>query len=175
MIKVDEVFKIGRLLKPHGIKGEIAFAFDSDIFDRVDCSYLICMLDGILVPFFIEEYRFKGESTALVKFEDLDSDEKVKRLNNTDVYFPRKYLQQEDTGLDYTWNYFIGFRIINADNTEIGIIEEVDESTINILFIVSNGNDEHLIPASEDFIESIDEENKTIRMNLPEGLLDDIN
>ena len=69
MIKKDEVFKIGIFNKPHGVKGELSFTFTDDIFDRVDCEYLICLLDGIFVPFFIEEYRFRSDTTALVKLK----------------------------------------------------------------------------------------------------------
>ena len=36
MIKPEEVYKIGRLGKAHGVKGEVSFQFDDDIFDRVD-------------------------------------------------------------------------------------------------------------------------------------------
>ena len=56
--KKDEVFKIGIFNKPHGVKGEISFTFTDDIFDRVECEYLVCLLDGIFVPFFIEEYLY---------------------------------------------------------------------------------------------------------------------
>ena len=69
MIKKDEIFKIGIFNKPHGVKGEVSFTFTDDIFDRVDCEYLVCLLDGIFVPFFIEEYRFRSDTTALVKLE----------------------------------------------------------------------------------------------------------
>ena len=44
MIKKDEVFKIGIFNKPHGVKGEISFTFTDDIFDRVECEYLVCLL-----------------------------------------------------------------------------------------------------------------------------------
>ena len=69
MIKKEEVYKIGLFNKPHGIHGELQFTFTDDIFDRVDCDYLVCLLDGIFVPFFMEEYRFRSDSTALVKLE----------------------------------------------------------------------------------------------------------
>ena len=58
MIKREEVYKIGIFNKPHGIHGELSFTFTDDIFDRVEAEYLICLLDGILVPFFLEEYRW---------------------------------------------------------------------------------------------------------------------
>ena len=68
MIKQEEVYKIGRIGKPHGVKGEVNLMFTDDVFDRVDAEYLVLMVDGILVPFFMEEYRFRGDETALVKF-----------------------------------------------------------------------------------------------------------
>ena len=69
MIRREEVYKIGVFNKPHGIHGELSFTFTDDIFDRVEADYLICLLDGILVPFFLEEYRFRSDTTALVKLE----------------------------------------------------------------------------------------------------------
>ena len=48
MIRRDDVYKIGRLGKAHGIKGEITFPFEDDVFDRVDADYLILDIDAIL-------------------------------------------------------------------------------------------------------------------------------
>ena len=55
MIESNDVFPIGRLGKPHGVKGEICFHFNDDIFDRTEAEYLILSVDQILVPFFMEE------------------------------------------------------------------------------------------------------------------------
>ena len=54
MIKREDVYKIGRLGKAHGVKGEVSFQFTDDIFDSVDAEYLVLDVDGILVPFFME-------------------------------------------------------------------------------------------------------------------------
>ena len=77
MIRQEEVFHIGRIGKPHGVKGETTFQFTDDVFDRVDADYLVLQVDGILVPFFMEEYRFRTDTTALIKFEDVDSVERA--------------------------------------------------------------------------------------------------
>ena len=37
----DDVFKIGRLGKTHGVKGELSFHFTDDVFDRVDADYIL--------------------------------------------------------------------------------------------------------------------------------------
>ena len=56
MIRKEEVYKIGIFNKPHGIHGELSFTFTDDIFDRVDCDYFICLLDGIFVQCSLSYY-----------------------------------------------------------------------------------------------------------------------
>ena len=168
MIKEEEVYKIGKLGKTHGVKGEISFLFDDDVFDRVDADYLVLMVDGILVPFFMEEYRFRSDTTAIVKFEGIDTQERARELTGCDVWFPRALADSDDDTI--TWAAIVGFDIIDANSGKpVGRIASVDDTTLNILFCLEDGR---LIPASEDLITSIDKGNRTIMINIPEGLLD---
>lgn len=167
MIKEDEVYKIGRIGKPHGISGEVTLRFSDDVFDRVDADYLVLMVDGILVPFFIEEYRFRSDEVALVKFEDIDTKNRASELTGCDVFFPRHLADAGDDVL--TWSQIVGYDIVDvlSDKT-IGRIEAVDETTINTLLELSDGT---LIPAADEFIEDIDHEERKLMMRLPEGLV----
>ncbi len=170
MIRKEEVYKIGLFNKPHGIHGELQFTFTDDIFDRVDCDFLICLLDGIFVPFFIEEYRFRSDSTALVKLEGVDSAERARFFTNVEVYFPSKFVEEDDDA-ELSWNFFIGFQMEDIHHGSLGEIIEVDTTTMNTLFVVSRGEDEILVPAQEEFILGIDQQQKLITVDLPEGLL----
>ena len=167
MIKEDEVYKIGRIGKPHGISGGVTLRFSDDVFDRVDADYLVLMVDGILVPFFIEEYRFRSDEVALVKFEDIDTKDRASELTGCDVFFPRHLADAGDDVL--TWSQIVGYDIVDvlSDKT-IGRIEAVDETTINTLLELSDGT---LIPAADEFIEDIDHEERKLMMRLPEGLV----
>ena len=168
MIKEENIYQIGRLGKTHGVRGEISFLFDDDVFDRVDVDYLILKVDGIFVPFFIEEYRFKSDSNAIIKFEDIDTQERARELTGADVYFPRSLVENDDENL--SWPVLVGFDIIEASNGRtIGRIASVDDSTLNILFCLDDGR---LIPASENLITAIDQQTRTLTMHIPEGLLD---
>lgn len=171
MIKKEEVFKIGIINKPHGVKGEVSFTFTDDIFDRVeDCDYLVLLLDGILVPFFIEEYRFRSDNVALVKFEGIDSTEKAQTLTNVEVYYPVKFMDdQEEIS---SWNYFIGFRVEDIHHGCLGTVVDVDDATMNVLFVIENGDEEVLLPAHEEFILDIDRKKKILKVDIPDGLLD---
>ena len=167
MIRREEVYKIGRLGKTHGVRGEISFLLDDDVFDRTDADYLILDIDGILVPFFIEEYRFKTDSNALMKFDGIDTQERARELTGCDVYFPRT-LADEDEAV--SWAELVGYDLIDSNSGKaIGEIAAIDDSTINILFELTDGK---LIPASEELIQQIDTKRHQIEINLPEGILE---
>ena len=171
MIRDEEVYKIGMLTKAHGVSGELNFAFTDDVFDRVEADYLVCPMDGILVPFYLEDYRFRSNSAALVKFEGVDTEEQARRMVGVEVYFPKALAEEAGDG-EYAWNYFEGFTVVDAGRGELGRIEAVDDSTMNVLFEVSGlSGEEYLIPASEEFIDDIDHKERKIYMSLPEGLL----
>ena len=168
MIKEEDVYKIGRLGKTHGVRGEVSFLFDDDVFDRVDADYLILRADGILVPFFIEEYRFKSDANAIVKFDGIDTQERARELTGCDVFFPRSLAEGDDG--DISWSILVGFDILEADSGKaVGRIAAIDDATMNILFELEDGR---LIPASEDLITAIDQKSRTITMHIPEGLLE---
>lgn len=170
MIKKEEVFKIGIINKPHGVKGEVTFTFTDDVFDRVeDCDYLILLLDGIFVPFFIEEYRFRSDNAAIVKFEDVDTAEKARMFTNVEVYFPVKYMDEQDEIT--SWNYFIGFEVEDINHGDLGQIVDIDDATMNVLFIIEKDGEEILLPAHEEFIIELDRKKKYMKVNIPEGLI----
>ena len=172
MICEDEVYKIGMLTKAHGVSGELGMAFTDDVFDRVEADYLVCRMDGILVPFFMEDYRFRSNSTALVKFEGIDTEEQARRMVGVEVFFP-KALAEESEDDAYSWGYFVGFTIVGEETEEIGRIKAVDDSTMNVLFEVETPSGESLfIPAAEEWIDDIDHSARKIYMHLPEGLLE---
>ena len=171
MIRKEDVFKIGRLGKPHGIKGELSFMFTDDVFDRVDADYIVVETDGILVPFYIEEYRFRTDETALLKLEGIDTMDRAREFTNCDVFFPRELAEADDREL--TWAQIVGFTLVDdIYNKVIGSVRSVDDSTQNILFEVESPEGKSLlVPAAEDLITDVDQEKKQIRVQLPEGLL----
>ncbi len=168
MIRQEEVYKIGRLGKTHGVKGEVSFQFDDDIFDRTDADYLVLDIDSILVPFFMEEYRFRNDTVCLVKFCDIDTQQRAQELTGCDVYFPRTLAEEAEDVPSLA--SLVGFSIVDESSSKtVGRIADIDDSTVNILFELEDGT---LIPASNELIDDIDAEQQTITMNIPEGLLD---
>lgn len=172
MIKRETVYKIGVIGKPHGVRGEVCIRFADDVFDRVGADYLLLDMEGILVPFFMEEYRFRSDEMVLVKFCDIDTEERARELTGTEVYFPRSLAEEEDGQV--SWAQIIGFRLVDSRTGKvIGHIETVDETTLNTLFEVATDDGKQLlIPAGEDLIREVDSEKRIIKMEIPDGLLE---
>ena len=173
MIRQEEVYKIGKIGKPHGVKGELTLFFDDDVFDRVEAEYLVLCIDGILVPFYMDDWRFKTGETALVKFCDIDTKEQASELTGCEVFFPKHLSDRGDDEL--TWDEIKGYSVVdsNSGDAVVGTVVSVDESTVNVLLEVKtpSGNIV-LIPANEDMITNVDSEEKQIAVALPEGLID---
>lgn len=163
-----DTYKIGTLTRTHGIGGELSMNFTDDVWDRADADYVFLEVDGIQVPFFLEGWRFRSDSVALLKFQDIDSSESALEYVGADVYFPHDLTPEPSEDDEYTWRHFTGWKVVDDIAGEIGEIEHVEDSTANTIFFVGD----KLIPATEDFIEKIDAKERTIYMNLPEGLLD---
>lgn len=177
MIREDEITAVGKLLKTHALKGELNVLLDIDPGYLEEGNPAILDIDGIYVPFYAETVRTKGSFSYLVKFEGIDSEIEAKKLVNKTIYALRDRLKEymlDNYDEEYAlYDDLIGWTIKESDGKVIGKVIEIDTNTENELFIVETpeGNTVY-IPLTEDFIEKMDEDTKTIIMNLPEGLLD---
>lgn len=172
MIRKEEVFKIGQFAKPHGIKGELSLVTNSDVLDDAEDPYIICEMDGILVPFFVEDYRYKSDTITLVKLEDVDSEQDARMFVNKEVFYPLDAVDEEDLVGEMTWDSFIGYTVFDEQHGLLGKITEVDESTLNVLLNIDHDGEDLLIPAAEELITDADHEARTLTVSLPEGLLE---
>jgi 16S rRNA processing protein RimM len=170
MIRREDLVKIGKFNKPHGIKGELSFSFTNSSFERDEHPFLLCELDGIFVPFSLINYRFTSDSAALVRLQGVDSDAQASLFINKTVYFPKNAVQEELADEDYTWDYFIGFTLIDEKAGELGVISDVDSSTLNTLFVIEKGDEEEFFPAADELVTHIDETQKRLYVLFPEGL-----
>ena len=170
MIRLNDVYGIGTLGKPHGVKGEIAFSFDDEVFDRKDSDFVFVMIDGLLVPFFFEEYRFTSDVVALVKFDGIDTLEQASDLTGCEVFFKR---DNADTDASVVSKAEIrGFQLVDASSGRVvGKVLSVDDSTANPLCVVDTYQGDVLIPANHELIKDIDRHALTITVDIPEGLL----
>lgn len=174
MIRKEDTVEIGKFLKTHALKGELNVMLDVETEFLTDGNPVIVEIDGILVPFYADTVRPKGSESALVKLSGVDSQEMAQKFVNKPIYGLRENLVDyfDDPDMELKAD-FIGFRIVDSNLGDIGIVVDVDDSTANVLFIVEASDGRIIyIPVAEEFINAIDDEREVIEMTLPEGLLD---
>ncbi|MTK51927.1 ribosome maturation factor RimM [Paludibacter sp.] len=169
MILQSDLYPIGHVQKTHGIKGELSIFLTSD-FDSLDFEYFVFEMDGILVPFFIRERRFKTAETALIKLERVEDEIAGKDFVGKTIYVPKELMPASDDDV-IDIQFYTGYRIEDAVLGEIGEINGVDDTTENVLFEVKHKGNIILIPAVDEWIVEIDDTRKVMKVQLPEGLL----
>ena len=188
MIKPEDVYLIGRLTRTHGIKGEMELQFTDDAFDRGEIDYVVLLLDGIFVPFFFEEYRFKNNEAALIKFADIDSEKDARRLVGVSVYYPHAALPADDAPEIRSLQAFVGYTVLlpdltatQADDTEdagmgtreLGCITHVATTPSSALLTVeTEEGEEVLLPLHDDFVLDYDTRRRYLVLNVPEEILE---
>ncbi|MCM1163563.1 MAG: 16S rRNA processing protein RimM [Muribaculaceae bacterium] len=153
------------------MKGEISATFDFDLEpDSLKCIFVD--MDGIPVPFFINEYRPKGAETWLLTIDGVDSAEKAAEFVNkpfsalaTEV---REAAEFDPDADGFYASDLIGFGVEDSALGHLGRIADINDSTENVLFVVEREDgSELLIPVADEFIDEIDADNLLIHTTIP--------
>lgn len=163
MITTKQVISIGRLTRTHGKRGELQCLMTNDYWDNAEASFIILLLDNILVPFRVVDWRGKGSDTLIFQLDHITDEQEAQRLVGTEVFMLISEMNQEDELLP-TWQSLVGYSVIDTDQGDLGMVQDVDETTINTLITLNDGR---MIPIHEDFIVDINTEDKQLTICLP--------
>lgn len=169
MILSDEVIHIGYLSRTHGKQGDLQCHVEHDLISEADPEFVILTLDGIYTPFRLDDWREKNSEAYILTLHDVDSEEKALRLCGAEVSLLRRDLSEHPDEEVLAMEDLIGFRVVDAEAGQLGVIEDVDTSTLNTLIQLTG---DLVLPLHDDFIEDIDFPGKALFLHLPPGLLE---
>lgn len=173
MIRKSELQQLGRLFKPHGIKGELQLELD-ERYAPDELGFLVLDIEGIYVPFFVADARPRG-ADWLVRFDDVVNETDAAALAMHDVFFPTARLPH-DEGDDAEDGIYlcdmVGFELRDGD-TPVGTIEAIDDSTANVLVYVRDASGRQVIvPYNDELLLDFDADARYLSLQLPEGLIE---
>jgi len=166
-----DCFYFGKVIKTHGIKGEISIRIDADdpSYYR-DLQLLLIELGKKLIPFFPEFIKI-NINKAYVKLQDVNTVEKAAELAGADIYLPLELLPKLK-GNKFYFHEVPGFRLHDAAFGPVGTIEKVLEYPSQAVFQVMKDSKEILIPIHDEIILKVDRKSKTIHVKAPDGLIE---
>ncbi|MBK6266755.1 16S rRNA processing protein RimM [Marivirga sp. S37H4] len=170
-MKPSQCFQLGIVSRPHGLKGEVYVALDTDFpQEYAEMESVFLLQNGKLVPFFIESLQIRG-SEALIKFEEIDDKDAALSIKGLSLHLPLDQLPELDSDQFY-FHEIIGYQIIDQNLGELGKVAQVYEAGHQDLIGMDYKEKEVLIPINDDIIISVDREKETMEVNLPDGLLE---
>ena len=174
MILRTDITEAGVFNKPHGIKGEISATLDYDT-DLSEVKCIVIEIEGIFVPFFIVSVRPKTAETCLLTIDGIDSEENARTLTGRAFYLLNSDLPVDDPDGEegFYASDLVGYTVTDSELGTIGEITDYNDSTDNLLFIVTTPYEKEVyIPVADDFINEIDQDTHTLHTTLPQGIVD---
>ena len=165
------MIRIGKIVATHGINGSLILSHvvGKSTWLKKKHVLLVEMQKGSYIPYFITEFKPNNEKEYIIELEDIDKIEAAKKLVTKQVYVDESILSDFAGQSPLLW---IGFILIDKNIGEIGPIEDVVHSGNQWLAKLTCQNSEVLVPLIDQFIAKVDIKAKTVRVILPEGLLE---
>ena len=180
----------GRINRLFGTDGGVMLSLYADFPEEFGTGTpLLVTIDALEVPLYCERFERRGSSGAVASFADFDTERRAQEL--VGLEFRIEMNGEEDDDEFYLEN-LIGFAVVAeeagassgraataagetgscASGKLCGTVTDYYDSDANPLFELEIGGRTVLVPAAEEFIAHIDFEGRTMKLVLPEGLLD---
>lgn len=166
-----EFVLLGKVAKPHGIRGEVKiypYSGQPENFLEYKSVYLALSGEKDLVSFLIKKCRVQGKF-ALLGLDGCTTRNRAEELVDAEVWLTRQELPDLDFS-EYYWRDLDGKMVVTDDGHELGEITDIfDTGAHDVIRVFGNGQ-EYLVPFHESFIVRMDKDK--VVLNLPPGLLD---
>lgn len=170
-MKKEECYFLGKITRTHGLAGNVLLKLDTDqpeLYNKLEGIFL--EINGLLVPFFVDKQQWYKAGTKMISFKNA-TEAMVEQSIGKNVFLPLSTLPPLE-GNQFYYHEVVGWQILDEQNRNCGIIKEINDQTAQHYFILKLSGKDVIIPVIKDWITEVNREQKTIRMNLPEGLLE---
>lgn len=170
-MRKEDCYFLGKITRRHGLKGNVILKMDTDqpeLYKNLES--ILIEINGLLVPFFIEKVSW-NQADSLNLFFKNSTETLVEQSIGKNVFLPLSTLPKLE-GKQFYYHEVIGFQVFDENDINYGHIISVNDSTPQHCFILDLNHQEIIIPIIKEWILELNREEKFIKMNLPEGLLE---
>jgi 16S rRNA processing protein RimM len=168
----QELIAIAKITKPRGLRGEVTANILTDFPERFDNLERVFAISetGETSEIELEKFWFQNQRVIL-KFVGIDTIEEAETLRNIEICVPESEAVELEEGEFFDWE-LEDCEVFKIDGEKIGKVKEIFRAGENINLVVEDGEKDFMIPFVEAICTEVDIENKLIRVDVPEGLLE---
>lgn len=170
-MRKEDCYFLGKITRKHGLSGQVVLKLDTDqpeFYNKMESIFV--EINGLLVPFFIETQKWQKNISKIITLKNA-TEKVIEQILGKDVYLPLSTLPKLE-GNQFYYHEVIGFEILDENENSFGIIKSVNDNAPQHYFILDFDGKEIVVPIIKDWILLVNREDKKIKMQLPEGLLE---
>jgi len=164
---------VGKVVKAHGIKGEVKvypFSGNPDDFRGYRRLTLVKPDHGLTRSYEVDQCRPSG-SLVLLQLAGLTGRSAAEGLRGWEVRIARELLPIPDAGTFY-WHELEGLPVISAAGQELGRITSLLATGAHDILVINGTGGEYLIPVVAECVAGFTSDGKTLIVTPPPGLLE---
>lgn len=166
----EERVAVGRVLRPHGVRGELKVEVWSDVDGRFDAgNELFLNLQGRSRRIRIESVR-PERGHLLVRISGIDDRDAAEEARNARFEVDASDVPEPPEGFYYHFQ-LVGCACHEEEAGELGTVAEVVEDGGGFLLRAEKDGQSVLIPFVDAFLSNVDVVGRRIDLKLPDGLL----
>ena len=166
-----EFVAIAKLAKTRGLRGEIVADVLTDFPERFENLTRVFAVCGEKVSEIeIEKFWFQ-KNRVVLKFKNFDTIEAAETLRGCEVCIPEAEAVELDADEFFDWE-LEGCKVETVEGEIIGTVKELMRTGAGEILVVEGATKEYLIPFAEKICTEVDVENRLIKVDAPEGLLE---
>jgi len=168
---LPETISVGRVLRPHGVRGDVVVEVLSDVPGRFKKGSRVTGVREGAPPIILTVATGRvHKSGAVVRFEGYDSRERAEELRGLDLEIPRSEVPKANRGTYYHFE-LLGC-VVHEDGRELGKVVEVVEDGGGVMLIVEGEGRRVPVPFVKEILKRGDVARGRIDLALPEGFLE---
>jgi len=168
----SELVAVAKIVRSRGLRGELVADVLTDFPERFeDLKTVIALLpNGEQRDLKIENFWFQ-KGRIVFKFDGFDSIETAETLRNAEICIPESEAVELEEGEFFDWE-LENCEVETIEGEKIGRVKELMRTGGTEILVVEGADKEYLIPFAETICTEVDIENKLIKVDAPEGLLE---
>ena len=170
-MRKEDCYFLGKITRRHGLAGNVILKMDTDqpeFYKNLESIFV--EINGLLVPFFIDKLGFSKRDTLNLSFKN-STEALIDQSIGRNVFLPMEALPPL-TGNKFYYHEVLGYEIFDENGISCGAIKEINDQITQHYFILTLNGKEVIIPVIKDWILEVNRDKKSIKMQVPEGLLD---
>jgi 16S rRNA processing protein RimM len=169
-----DLIVIGKVSRPHGVKGEISIEYFNPEDPRFFSQYQMLYIQGDqgsprpYRPIKVRPHK----NCILARLEGIRNKEEAETLRgNLVLVDPAELPSLEED--EYYWRDILGMQVVTEQGSDVGKVTAILRTGSNDVYVVKKGRKESLIPAIKDVIVAVEKDTRTMVIRPLKGLLEE--